>query len=264
LADVPSPALEVRGLAKSFGGLKALDGVDASVPSGQIVGLVGPNGSGKTTFLNVVTGFLPASAGEILFHGESIGGLRPEAIAAKGLARTFQEATIFPGATVAENVMAGMFMHSRLSWGGALLHTRRHRAEKRRLREGAHELLDRVGFRASPDTLAGDLGIGEQKHLGIAITVAAQPTLLMLDEPAAGMGEREVEGLVSLLTQLRDSGITVVLVEHNMDLVMSLSDHIVVLEFGVKISEGAPSVVRADERVIAAYLGRKGRANAQR
>jgi ABC-type branched-subunit amino acid transport system ATPase component len=264
LADLPAPALEIRGLSKSFGGLKALDGVDASVPRGKVVGLVGPNGSGKTTFLNVVTGFLPATAGEIVFNGESIAGLSPEAIAGKGLARTFQEATIFPGATVAENVMAGMYMHSRLTWGGALLHTRRHRSEKRRIRQRAEEVLDRVGFRASPDALAGDLGIGEQKHLGIAITVAAEPILLMLDEPAAGMGEQEVENLLTLLAGLRDSGITVVLVEHNMDLVMTLSDHIVVLEFGVKIAEGPPAAVREDERVVAAYLGRKGRAGAER
>jgi branched-chain amino acid transport system ATP-binding protein len=191
-------------------------------------------------------------------------GTRPEALVRVGLARTFQEAKTFPDLSARENVMAGMFLRCGLTWRGALFYSRRHRAEKARLRSEADAVLDRVGFRAKPDALAGDLGVGEQKHLGIAIALAASPRLLMLDEPAAGMADAEVERLHGLLRELRDSGITIVLVEHNMGLVMAICDRVVVLDFGAKIAEGPPAQIRDDEKVVAAYLGTKAVAGASR
>jgi branched-chain amino acid transport system ATP-binding protein len=262
LAEPGPPILEVRGLSKSFGGLRALADVDVAVPEARVVGLVGPNGSGKTTFLNVVTGFLGATNGSVLFRGEEIGGMRPEAIARNGLTRTFQEATVFPECSVRDNVIAGMLPQSRLTWRGSLLLSPGHRREKRRLHERADEVLDRVGFKARRTVLAGDLGLGEQKHLGIALALASEPSMLMLDEPAAGMGDVEVESLLTLLGDLRRSGLTVVLVEHNMDLVMAVCDEVAVLDFGVKIAQGTPAAIRSDERVVAAYLGKKGQARA--
>ena len=258
------PLLEVHSLSKSFGGLQALNGVDLSVERGHVLGLVGPNGSGKTTLLNIVTGFLPATSGSVLLDGRDVLGTRPEALVRLGLARTFQEAMTFPDLSARENVMAGMFLQSGLNSAGAFVYSRKHRTEKARLRREADAVLERVGFAAKPDNLAGDLGVGEQKHLGIAIAVAASPRLLMLDEPAAGMADVEVERLHALLVELRESGITTVLVEHNMELVMAVCDRVVVLDFGAKIAEGPPSQVRNDQKVIAAYLGTKAVASASR
>ncbi len=250
--------LTLAGVTKRFGGLMALNGVDLSVESGSIHGLIGPNGAGKTTVFNVVTGIYAPDGGTVGFGGADITGLRPHQIAAGGIGRTFQNIELFKSMTVLENVLVGMHTQMRARLLSCGVRTGRQRQEEREMRERALEILRFVGLDDLVDAEAGSVPFGQQRLLEIGRAVALEPKLLLLDEPAAGMNHREIEGLKKLLQAVqRRWTLTILLVEHVMELVMDISDRISVLHYGEKIAEGAPEEVRKDERVVEAYLGRR-------
>jgi branched-chain amino acid transport system ATP-binding protein len=249
--------LEATGVRKTFGGLVAVNDVSFSVPRQAIVSVIGPNGAGKTTFFNLITGIYKPDAGTILFDGKDIAGLRPDRIAAVGIARTFQNIRLFGGMSVLENVLVGR--HTRLStrYVDALFHTARYKTDERSAIDHGMELLHFVGLDAKANELSRNLPYGEQRRLEIARALASGPKLILLDEPSAGMNPKETDQAKALIRRLRDEfGLTVVLIEHDMRLVMTISDSVTVLDYGQKISEGPPQQVRADPRVITAYLGR--------
>ena len=245
--------LDVVAARKEFGGLVAVNDVSFQVCAGEILGLIGPNGAGKSTTFNLVTGVLPATRGSVSLRGERIDSMRSRDIAKRGVARTFQHVKMIPGMTVLENVALGG--HLRGSRGVASAMLRLDRAEERQLLKEAEKQLRRIGMAASMHELAGNLALGPQRLMEIARALCADPTLLLLDEPAAGLRLKEKQGLADVLRQLRGEGLSILIVEHDMDLVMGLVDRVVVMEFGTKLIEGTPDVVQASPAVRAAYLG---------
>lgn len=247
--------LEVAGVGVSFGGVQALAGVSFAVAEGSIVSLIGPNGAGKTTAFNIITGYLPPTAGGVRFAGETISGLRPHQVARRGLVRTFQKTAIFPELSVGDNVLTGLHQRARARLRDILLGRRRVRDEEAALRAAAEEVMAFVGIAHRRDETASSLPYGEQRLLEVAIGLAARPRMLLLDEPASGMNPAEKESMMGLIGRIRAQGITVFLVEHDMRLVMGISERVIVLSQGQVIAEGTPDEVRRDSRVIQAYLG---------
>lgn len=249
--------LEIQNVSKSFGGLQALKNISFSVNSAEIVGLIGPNGAGKTSFFNCVTGLLKTDSGQIHFNERRVrlNGLGPHKILEAGIARTFQNLRIFKNMTVLENVMIGL--HARTSSGlwDALLRTARHRAEEKVILTRSLDYLRFIGLQTQANEIAGSLPYGSQKRLEIARALATEPKLLLLDEPVAGMNPVEKDEIIALIRKIRERGIAVLIIEHDMKVVMPLSERIVVLDEGAKIAEGVPDTIRSNPRVIQAYLG---------
>jgi len=249
--------LVAERVRKEFGGLVATNDIDFAIPRGSIVALIGPNGAGKTTFLNMLTGVYTPTSGRILFDGEEIAGKPPHAIVERGIGRTFQNIRLFQQMTAMENVLVGM--HSRLSAGivGSILGLPRVKREESGANERARELLVYCGLPKRHEHLAGSLPYGDQRRLEVARALATDPKLLLLDEPTAGMNPQETADFTSFVRRIRDEkDLTVLLIEHDMKVVMGVSERITVLEYGEKIAEGTPAEIRANERVIEAYLGR--------
>jgi branched-chain amino acid transport system ATP-binding protein len=252
-----SPLLEARAVTKRFGGLKAVSDVSCTVEAGAITAIIGPNGAGKTTFFNCITAVAPPTSGEILFDGTRIDDLRPHEVTRLGMARTFQNIRLFKQMTALENVVTARHCRTRSGVVASLLRLPSMRAEEKRSREIAADLLEFVGLSRWSDVNAAGLPYGDQRRLEIARALATEPRLLLLDEPAAGMNPRESQDLVELIRRISQRGVTVVLIEHHMKVVMGISTHVIVLDHGEKIADCTPEACCRDPAVIEAYLGRE-------
>jgi branched-chain amino acid transport system ATP-binding protein len=247
--------LEVRDLNKRFGGLQAVGSVGFSVKEGAIKALIGPNGAGKTTLFNLLSGVLPPDSGTIRFLDSDIHGLQPYQVAAKGMSRTFQHIRLFTHMTVLENIMIGRHMHSRAGFLAGMMNLPWTKKEEKAVRDRAFEIMEFLGLTAFADTEATSLAYGQQRILEIGRALACEPKLLLLDEPAAGLNMRETAEMAKLISRIRDTGITILLVEHDMSLVMKISDEIVVLSYGQKIADDVPLAIQKNPEVIKVYLG---------
>ena len=247
--------LEVRDVSKRFGGLQAVDTVSFSVSEGTIKALIGPNGAGKTTLFNLVSGFVSPDGGTISFREKAVQGLRPHRIAAAGMARTFQHIRLFPQMTSLENVMIGRHLHGKSGFLAAMLSLPLTRREDRRARDKALELMAFLGIADFAETEATSLSYGQQRLVELARALACEPRLLLLDEPAAGLNMRETAEMASLISKIRDMGITILIVEHDVSLVMNISDEIIVLNYGRKVADDVPLAIQKNEDVIRIYLG---------
>jgi branched-chain amino acid transport system ATP-binding protein len=252
----------LHDVTKNFGKLQAVANLDLSVEKGEIRSLIGPNGAGKTTVFNLITGTLMLTSGRVVFEGTDITGLPPHEIAGRGIARSFQQTFLFMRSTVLENVLIGFHMHCRAGAIHEFLHTPRAKRTDDTCRSQALEIIDFMGLSSVKHELAGNLPHGHQRALGVSIALACNPTLLLLDEPVTGMNPTETAEMVERIRKIRDRGITIVLVEHTMRVVMNVSDRITVLNYGQKIMEGLPDEIKQNKEVIEAYLGKEEKQDA--
>jgi branched-chain amino acid transport system ATP-binding protein len=247
--------LEIENVSKFFHGLVAIDDLTIRVKPGQIYGIIGPNGAGKTTLFNCVTGIYTPEHGSISYKGQEITGMAPHKIAQMGVLRTFQNIRLFKEMSVAENIIAGCHTKSKQKWYHAIIHTSSYKKDEMKHWKKVEELMEFFGLSKYADTPAGDLSYGNQRKIEMARALAADPEILILDEPAAGLNENETIELTNIILKIKEMGLGIMMIEHDMDMVMKLTDYITVINFGKEISQGEPSFVQNDPRVVEAYIG---------
>jgi len=247
--------LQTEQLCKNFGGLKAVHNIDFAIHAGEVVAIIGPNGSGKTTFFNVISGILPATSGKILFKGQDVTKRKAYDMAGIGLSRTFQNVRLFPDLSVRDNLVVGRYSKTSSGALDGIFHSRRLQLEEESNEKTVQEILEFIGLKKWQNTMATNLPYGAQRRLEIGRAMAAEPSLLLLDEPAAGMNPKEVDELLTLIHALKQKGLTILLIEHQMRLVMGIAERMIVFDHGEKIAEGDPVVVRSNPKVVEAYIG---------